>query len=320
MTVADLGELSTEGEATPLHLGSVEVAGGRRLTWTEWGDPNGLPVICQPHLGASGRRATVTDIADWSANRVRLIMVARAGLGASERRGDPDLGKDASDTVAIADALRIDRIDLVGHCGGSGAILALAATWPDRVASVTLVSPYAPLRGSDADTYLTPALRKLRRYLRFRFVARSLGRAQAREFFRDPRDYVDRAIRRLQEPDRSITEDPVERRMLLVTLLALHADPTARTDEWRSMLGPWKFDLSKIQQRVVIDQGALDPTTPLAMARWIASRLPDVDLRVDPLRGHLLDPAQHTALVADIAGRVRRTQTGAAADGSAAGG
>ncbi|MDF2507853.1 MAG: alpha/beta hydrolase [Microbacterium sp.] len=50
---------------------------------------------------------------------------------------------DAEDVVALADALELPRVNLIGHSAGTRLTLATAARFPDRVASMALVTPPA---------------------------------------------------------------------------------------------------------------------------------------------------------------------------------
>ena len=82
-------------------------------------------------------------------------------------RGTPTTGglsrgwwTDANDVVLLADALGLDRVDLVGHSAGTRLALATAARYPDRVRSLALITPPASwLTGtaSDAEALLADA-------------------------------------------------------------------------------------------------------------------------------------------------------------------
>lgn len=59
---------------------------------------------------------------------------------------------DADDVVAVADALGLESVDLVAHSAGTRLALATAARFPDRVASLALVTPPATwLTGTASD-------------------------------------------------------------------------------------------------------------------------------------------------------------------------
>ncbi|WP_363316493.1 alpha/beta hydrolase [uncultured Microbacterium sp.] len=79
-----------------------------------------------------------------------------AGLGRTHRlivlhpRGTPQSGglsrgwwSDADDVIALADALDLDRVDLLAHSAGTRLALAVATRYPHRVRSLALVTPPA---------------------------------------------------------------------------------------------------------------------------------------------------------------------------------
>ena len=146
----------------------------------------------------------------------------------------------------------------------------------------------APLIGPDAASYVGPRLRSLGRWLRYAPVARWMARQATARFNRDPIAAVDRAVKALPAPDRLYADDPVRRSLAISLNSEFMVSPERYLDEWRSIAGPWTFDPSAIRAPVLIDHGELDTTAPVAMARWLARRIPTADLRIDPDRGHLL--------------------------------
>lgn len=277
-------------EAVPVDSGLVALRDGRSIAWTAWGALDGATVIDQPHLGDSGRTALTMDIAPLTEAGIRVVVVCRAGLGPSTRHPGRTEQTDAEDMLQIIDALGLDRARLLGECGGTGATLALAARWPDRVSGVALVSSMAPLAGPDADSYVEGRLLSVRRSLRFGLIARWMARSQVKAFGRDPAGFLDRARRTLPAVDRSFVEDPVRRAHASASSSDFYALPERVFDEWRSMLGPWAFDVSAVRSPVLIEHGDLDTTAPAAMAKWLSGRLPSGELRIDPDRGHFVAP------------------------------
>lgn len=279
---------SDEGHGTPIDSGSVTLRDGRSIGWTAWGAPDGATVIDQPHLGDSGQTVLAIDIAPLRAAGIRLVIACRAGLGRSTRHPGRNEQSDAEDMLQIIDALSLDRAYLLGECGGTGATLALAARWPDRVKGVALVSPMAPLAGRDADAYLSDGLRMMRRYLRVGLIGRWMARVQARAFGRDPLGYLDRSWKPLPAADRVFVEDPVRCAHALAVMSDFFASPARFFDEWRAVVGPWTIDLASIRAPILIEHGELDVSAPVAMARWLSDRLPTARVRIDPERGHFM--------------------------------
>src|SRR5690348_5276825 len=97
---------------TTEHPAAITLPDGRRLAYREAGDPGGRPVLfCHALTGSLG---------------VRLICADRPGIGASDPDPRASLLSVAADLQALADALGLERLAVVGHSGGGPYALALA--------------------------------------------------------------------------------------------------------------------------------------------------------------------------------------------------
>jgi pimeloyl-ACP methyl ester carboxylesterase len=283
--------------------GSVTLPDGRSIGWTSFGAPETLTVIGQPHVGDTGANVPQAQVISLVQEGIRLVQVSRAGLGRSTRRQGRTEQTDAEDTLRILDALGIDRASLVGECGGTGAILAVAARWPSRVRNIALVSPMAPSIGPDADGYVSDRLRMARRLFRFGPVARWIAKGQARAFNRDPERFMDKVSAGLPAVDRRFVDEPEWRSLAIASSAEFYASPEPYVDEWRTALGPWTVALSDVHCPVEIHHGELDTTTPVAMARWLSGMLPSAELHVDPDRGHFMAPDPFARILKTLATR-----------------
>ena len=108
----------------------------------EGGGP-ALPVVLVH--SDSGSKELWSDTVRHLAPSRRVVALDLRGHGGSAPPGDGDFSFDgrAEDIEAVADALGLDRFVIVGHSGGGGAALAMAAAHPERVAGLLLVDPVA---------------------------------------------------------------------------------------------------------------------------------------------------------------------------------
>jgi pimeloyl-ACP methyl ester carboxylesterase len=127
---------------------------GRTLTYAEFGDLGGHPVIsCH---GTPGCRlltgdAVAGDLEGYlHAIHVRLIRYDRPGYGGSPRRAGRSVAHSAEDIEAVADAVGVPRFAVEGGLGGEAHALAAAALLPERVERVALLGPVEPA-ADDAD-------------------------------------------------------------------------------------------------------------------------------------------------------------------------
>jgi pimeloyl-ACP methyl ester carboxylesterase len=122
---------------------------GRTIAWTEFGSPDGLPIIRFPGT-PSCRIHLPLERHIWLERGLRCITTERPGFGQSTRLPNRRFQEHADDVAAILDASGIEKAYITGISGGGPHVLAFAAAYPDRVAAASIVSGNAPLDTKDA--------------------------------------------------------------------------------------------------------------------------------------------------------------------------
>ncbi|MFD7454263.1 alpha/beta fold hydrolase [Kitasatospora sp. NPDC059827] len=124
---------------------------GTDLAFRTLGD--GPPLLCLP--GGPGRAAEyLGDLGGLSAHRT-LILPDTRGTGASGTPADPAsyrVDRLVADVEALRHHLGLDRIDLLGHSAGGALAMLYAAAHPDRLTSLTLLTPSFAAVGLPSDT------------------------------------------------------------------------------------------------------------------------------------------------------------------------
>jgi pimeloyl-ACP methyl ester carboxylesterase len=111
---------------------------GRRLAYTEWGLPDGKPVLY--FHGTPGSRLWCPDEEATSAARVRLIIPDRPGIGRSDPLEGRALADWPEDVEALTDELQISSFGVIGVSSGGPYAAACAALIPGRLSGVAIVS------------------------------------------------------------------------------------------------------------------------------------------------------------------------------------
>jgi pimeloyl-ACP methyl ester carboxylesterase len=119
---------------------TLEGPGGRTLAYAEWGDPAGKPVLLL-HRSPGSR---LFDPGPDATSGVRLITVDRPGYGGTDPVAEPSYSVVAGDLSALAEALDLKEVALMGWSGGGQFALASLPALADRVASLTLIVTPAP--------------------------------------------------------------------------------------------------------------------------------------------------------------------------------
>lgn len=118
----------------------LDLSGGRALAYAEWGDPAGRPVLLL-HRSPGSR---LFDPGPDATGAVRLITVDRPGYGGTDPVPEPSYSAVAEDLSALAEALDLHEVALMGWSGGGQFALASLPALADRVASLALICTPAP--------------------------------------------------------------------------------------------------------------------------------------------------------------------------------
>jgi pimeloyl-ACP methyl ester carboxylesterase len=268
------------------------LAGGfQRLAWTEWGPPDGVPVICVHGVTRSGR--DFDALAQGLAGRGhRVLCPDLPGRGASDWLRDPMLYTPVSYVVALAHLLaRLDGpVDWVGTSLGGicGMMVAAGEGTPLRRLVLNDVGARVPASAAE----------RIAAYMTQRFTFQDMAALEAH-------------LRLVHAPFGPLTDPQWQQlaehsaRALPDGRLAMHYDPDISVPIEAAPNGP--VDLSMIWSRVTVPtlllRGALSDILDEETAAGMAMR-PGVQLVTLPGIGHapaLLDEGQ-IGLVAEFLG------------------
>jgi pimeloyl-ACP methyl ester carboxylesterase len=267
----------------------MELPDGREFAWLELGDPQGPPVFGL-HGTPGSRRQIVIDEKPVRAAGVRLICPDRPGYGLSTYKPRRTLREFASDIVALADHLGIDRFSVVGISGGGPHAAVCAALLPDRVHAVGLASGVGPLAEPGAEEGMLGFNRVMTRVARripwvvLPFYA--LSTAVTRRW---PERAMRAFRRQLPEPDAEVLKRPEVFAAFADDLR--HASRTAAraaVQDFALFARNWGFRLEDIRIPVHLWQGDQDRNVPPDHARLQAERIPGAVLHECPGEGHML--------------------------------
>jgi pyruvate dehydrogenase E2 component (dihydrolipoamide acetyltransferase) len=134
--VIDAGVPDEAAGAPELQTADV---GGRKISYAGAGTDG--EVILLVH-GYGGDRNSWLFLQEPLAARYRVYALDLPGHGTSAKDvGDGSIGILAGAVTGVLDALGADRAHLVGHSMGGAVALAVAASAPGRIASLTLIAP-----------------------------------------------------------------------------------------------------------------------------------------------------------------------------------
>lgn len=267
----------------------ITLRDGRALSYAEYGDPSGEPILYFHGLPGSRLDAQLTEPVA-SRLGVRVIAVDRPGFGRSDFKPDRTIGEWPQDVGQLADALDLERFAVMGVSGGGPYAAACAHTIPERLTSVGIVCGMGPLDAPGATDGMTNFCRvclflsqHIPHLLRpfCALIARTLGDRPHGFHLGGDASPLDRATLERSDITRILGDSFCE---------AVHDG--ARGAAWDlALLGrSWDFRLQDIPTQVYLWHGELDDTVPPAMGRYQAAAIPRCQAHFYPHDGHFSLP------------------------------
>lgn len=264
--------------------------GNRKVAWMQRGDLDGFPVF-YAH-GNPGSRLELLFLERKAAEYgIRLIVIDRPGLGASDYVDDYGLLDFAADTERLADELGIGEFGVLGWSSGGPPVLATAYCLPERVKFAISVSSYTNfgelaearqlmsdhgLRGPEMAEESPGLFNKVIGLVRWADLTL-------------PEFYLRIAEEEMAEADREILRDEAIAGVFIRNQQeALEQGSEGAIQDLEVQWAPWPFSLSEIDVPVYIYQGKADTFVPWEFAPHMARTIPDATLELFPGQGHLM--------------------------------
>src|SRR5512136_1886359 len=123
---------------------SIQLPDGRKLSYAEYGDPQGIPVFF--FHGFPGSRYDGEYSGQVAAEMgIRLIAPDRPGMGYSDFQPNRLLLDWPADVCRLADSLGLDKFGVLGYSGGGPHALACAHRIPERLTTVGVMAGVGPV-------------------------------------------------------------------------------------------------------------------------------------------------------------------------------
>jgi len=266
---------------------TLRLPDGRRLSYAEFGDPRGLPVLAIHGTPGSRFMFGLTD--DAARERgLRVIAPDRPGYGHSDYRRNVSLVRSAEDFVSLADGLGVERFAVIGVSGGGPHAIATASAMPDRVQLLALVSPVGPV---------AECRKQVRMSRMHRLIFTRMGRSPqaCATFFWSLRSMVRWAPgvayrvlqQRVTHSDQGVLGRPEVRANLQAAIReGLTPGIKGALQDLRLFCSPWGLSLAEIDVPTVMWQGSDDTIVPPSAAYHLAAQLPNCRLDVIQQAGH----------------------------------
>ena len=261
---------------------------GRLLSFAEYGDPQGVPVLFFAGLN-NARFIRHPDDSIVASLGIRLISIERPGIGRSDFQPRRLLDW-PDDVLQLADALNLERFSVVGASAGGPYAATCAYKIGERLTSATLVSSAPPLTVPGHFAMLSPSLKfQVILATRAPWVLGGAHRAMRWMLRRYPEAIVRTVLADLPEGDQTIMRLPGNLPLLIQDMEeALRQGGYGSAYDLRVISRPWGFRLEDIEAPVYLWQGEDDPNVPAALGRYLARAIPHCHAAFVKGGGHFL--------------------------------
>jgi pimeloyl-ACP methyl ester carboxylesterase len=287
--------------------GRLQLADGRRLTYSDTGSRDGIPVVyCHGAIGtplgeAVGLEAMVAELG------VRYIAISRPGIGGSDPAPGRTVLDFAADVREAVDALELERFAVVGVSAGGPYALAIARELEERVSRVAVCSSLSPL----CAPHRTPGMQgRIRLALSVLAAApgplAALGDLAVPVIRRHP-ELLSRVIAAHAAPgERRLLQASDERSAASTSFLdAASGGVGGMIEDYLVYAGAWGFSASEVTTEVHLWHGLEDPLVPAEHALQLAISLPRCRVFLDPDEGHHFFRRRLAKILAVLVGRVQ---------------
>ena len=267
---------------------------GRRLTWIEFGDPAGVPVLYM-HLDFGLIRWPAKAERAAAARGMRVIVPVRAGYGRTDgfAKGADHLAGVTRDYAAVLDQLGLRNAVAVPLGADLRFAMNLSVTRPDLVRGIVGCACQLPLRSAAQyermdkwQRFILANARYAPKVLPFLVQAGfSLARRLGKEaFFRQVNGGSPADMETFGRPE--VREAILEGSDVCLTRKwSAHA---AFTQECIGSEKDWSAVVRAVKVPVLLLQGDQDPQTPVLTIRELMADFPHLEVRFVPQTGQLL--------------------------------
>jgi pimeloyl-ACP methyl ester carboxylesterase len=263
--------------------GVMTLPDGKRLSWHEFGDADGSPVLYTSGTPVSGLYGGSYDETARAAG-LRWISPDKPGYGGSDYQPKRSLTSWGDDLAALAGHLGLDRFALAGESGGGPFTLAAALRLAGRVSVAALIA------GAGAPMDRAERAGQQARIRFYGWLARNAPALNAVPLTM-MRWSLASPARRERSLRREMAAAPQAKHAGLriefeAVADALRQGTRGAVQELALSRPPWPFPLGEIKTPVHLWHGARDTNGPIAIARRLASELPDATLHVSDSSDH----------------------------------
>jgi pimeloyl-ACP methyl ester carboxylesterase len=228
----------------------IRYAGGNALSYSEYGDRNGAPILVQHGIIATISDYHLFDQLIESGRRV--ICIARPGYGESSPYPMENMAEWGEIVSILVDALKLSQFDILGMSSGAPYSYAIGYKLPDKVRNIFIFSGIPALYDAKVIEFWPYEVKKNASIAEMEKVAREI-------FFSNP------------------TNEDLSRNDIKDSMMN---DCFGIAQDLRLRGMDWGFTLSEVREPVYMEHSRTDSGVPFITAEMTAKLLPNCQLEI----------------------------------------
>ena len=217
----------------------MKLRDGRFLGYTEYGVPDGHPILFFHGLAGGARLDAVYLHQAAVRNHCRLIGIDRPGVGLSSMDSHRTILSWADDVEAFAENLNIQQFSIIGHSAGAPFAAACAYKIPSRLTGVAIVAGMGPFEIPEATASLSRGQRFLNKVIKAMPWVATCCMTLTSMMFKSPR-LLQLGLKQMPEEDqiaiRSLGSDEAIAAMMMESF---KQGVAGTSQEMRRIIEPW---------------------------------------------------------------------------------
>jgi pimeloyl-ACP methyl ester carboxylesterase len=269
------------------HSRHVRLHDGRRLSYAEYGNPNGTAILYFHGFPGSRYEAALAEKTALAHN-VRFIGIDRPGYGASDPKPDRKLLDWPDDVAEFAEHIGIDKFYVIGVSGGAPYTTACAWKMPSKIIRAGIISGLGPVANRKEKSYFG-------NFQKFWFFnakhlplnVRASAALAGKMIFRNTDAFIDLLKKRASAPDKAVLEQAEFRKILVRSTKEAFANSSLGFyQDLIIFAAPWGFELQDIKCKVHVWHGEKDLTVNVGFGRHYSESIPECQAEFFPEEGH----------------------------------
>lgn len=258
---------------------SIALPDGRQLAVAEFGDPNGQAVFYFHGSPSSRLEPELIGDATFRRHGLRVIAADRPGMGGSDRQPGRRITDWPADVAALADALKLPSVSLLGNSGGAPYVAVCAARMPARIRRAVIVS--GGWRMDWPEVRAVPLVNRLVFFLARRapFLLRGVLASMGAVATGDSDRELAQMRKRMPPPDVTAFSQPGRLEAFAGAMRECLRQGTAgAAADLQLYVRDFGFDPTEVAVPIHWFHGTADRNAPLALAERVVSSLPAAHL------------------------------------------